>query len=74
MITLIRVCVASLTVAAMSGSALANQHPHPHKGSLGHLDRNSYASNISVLGPDTLKVEGCVGAICGGENWTRTAR
>jgi uncharacterized protein (DUF2147 family) len=37
-------------------------------------DGNSYASNISVLGPDTLKVEGCVGALCGGETWTRTAR
>jgi uncharacterized protein (DUF2147 family) len=37
-------------------------------------DGGSYASNISVLGPDTLKVEGCVGALCGGENWTRTAR
>jgi uncharacterized protein (DUF2147 family) len=38
-------------------------------------DGNSYASNISVLGPDTLEVEGCVGgSLCGGENWTRSAR
>ncbi len=37
-------------------------------------DGNLYASNISVLGPDTLRVEGCVGALCGGENWTRSAR
>jgi uncharacterized protein (DUF2147 family) len=37
-------------------------------------DGNSYASNISVAGPDTLKVEGCVGALCGGENWTRSGR
>ena len=37
-------------------------------------DGNSYASNISVSEPDTLKVEGCVGALCGGENWTRAAR
>ena len=38
-------------------------------------DGNSYASNISVLGPDALKVEGCVGgSLCGGENWTRSAR
>jgi uncharacterized protein (DUF2147 family) len=35
-------------------------------------DGNSYASNISVSGPDTLRVEGCVGALCGGETWTRT--
>jgi len=37
-------------------------------------DDNSYASNISVSDPHTLKVEGCVGALCGGENWTRSAR
>jgi uncharacterized protein (DUF2147 family) len=37
-------------------------------------DGNSYASNISVSGPDTLRVEGCVGALCGGETWTRSAR
>jgi uncharacterized protein (DUF2147 family) len=34
-------------------------------------DGNSYASNISVAGPDQLRVEGCVGPICGGETWTR---
>jgi uncharacterized protein (DUF2147 family) len=34
-------------------------------------DGNSYASNVSVTGPDSLKVEGCMGAFCGGENWTR---
>jgi uncharacterized protein (DUF2147 family) len=37
-------------------------------------DGSSYASNISLTGPDALKVEGCVGALCGGENWTRSAR
>jgi uncharacterized protein (DUF2147 family) len=37
-------------------------------------DGNNYASNVSISGPDTLKVEGCVGALCGGENWTRSAR
>jgi uncharacterized protein (DUF2147 family) len=36
-------------------------------------DGNSYASNVSMSAPDTLKVEGCVGALCGGENWTRSA-
>jgi uncharacterized protein (DUF2147 family) len=35
-------------------------------------DGNSYASNISVAGPDSLKVEGCVGSLCGGETWTRS--
>ena len=37
-------------------------------------DGSSYASNVSVAGPDTLKVEGCVGALCGGETWTRAGR
>jgi len=27
-----------------------------------------------VAGPDTLRVEGCVGALCGGETWTRVGR
>src|SRR6266481_9507136 len=37
-------------------------------------DGSSYASSVSVTGPDTLRVEGCVGALCGGETWTRAAR
>jgi uncharacterized protein (DUF2147 family) len=36
-------------------------------------DGNTYASNVSVAGPDSLRVEGCVGgALCGGETWTRS--
>ena len=34
-------------------------------------DGQSYVSHISVSGPDMLKVEGCVGTLCGGETWTR---
>jgi uncharacterized protein (DUF2147 family) len=34
-------------------------------------DGKSYASSVSVMGPDSLRVEGCVGALCGGETWTR---
>jgi uncharacterized protein (DUF2147 family) len=37
-------------------------------------DGNTYASNISVADRNTLKVEGCVGGLCGGESWTRSAR
>ena len=37
-------------------------------------DGNSYASNVSLIGPNSLKVEGCVGALCGGETWSRSAR
>jgi uncharacterized protein (DUF2147 family) len=49
----------------------------PNKWS-GHIynadDGGTYVSNISVSGPDTLRVEGCVGALCGGETWTRSGR
>ena len=37
-------------------------------------DGGTYASSISMAGPDALRVEGCVGALCGGENWTRVGR
>ena len=37
-------------------------------------DGSSYASSVSVAGPNALKVVGCVGALCGGENWTRVGR
>jgi uncharacterized protein (DUF2147 family) len=49
----------------------------PNKWS-GHIynadDGGTYASSISLSGSDTLKVEGCVGALCGSENWTRSGR
>jgi uncharacterized protein (DUF2147 family) len=37
-------------------------------------DGGTYASSVSAAGPDTLRVEGCVGALCGGETWTRVGR
>jgi uncharacterized protein (DUF2147 family) len=37
-------------------------------------DGKSYTSNISVSGPAALRVEGCVGALCGGETWSRSRR
>jgi uncharacterized protein (DUF2147 family) len=38
-------------------------------------DGSTYVSHVSVTGPDTLRVEGCVGGgLCGGENWTRSGR
>ena len=37
-------------------------------------DGSSYASNVALVGADILKVEGCMGALCGGENWTRAGR
>jgi uncharacterized protein (DUF2147 family) len=56
-------------------SAMAASAPNRWSGQIYNADDgNSYASNVSVSGPDTLKVEGCVGALCGGETWTRSAR
>jgi uncharacterized protein (DUF2147 family) len=44
----------------------------------GHIynadDGNIYDSNVSVAGTDSLRVEGCVGSLCGGETWTRASR
>jgi len=37
-------------------------------------DGKTYASKISVSGPRGLRVEGCVGSFCGGEDWTRSSR
>jgi uncharacterized protein (DUF2147 family) len=38
-------------------------------------DGKIYASKISVTGPATLKVEGCIGtSLCGGEQWSRSSR
>jgi uncharacterized protein (DUF2147 family) len=37
-------------------------------------DGSTYASSITVKGADALRVEGCVGTLCGGETWTRAGR
>ena len=37
-------------------------------------DGKAYASNVSVTSANTLRVEGCVGVLCGGETWTRVRR
>ena len=69
----------SLAKRPMIGLPLFNgmQSSGPNKWS-GQIynadDGSSYASNVSVSGPGTLKVEGCVGALCGSETWTRSAR
>jgi uncharacterized protein (DUF2147 family) len=34
-------------------------------------DGGTYTSSVSMAGTDSLHVEGCVGAFCGGETWTR---
>ena len=34
-------------------------------------DGGVYESKVRLLGPSQLSVEGCLGAICGGETWTK---
>ena len=56
-------------------SAMQPVAPNKWSGQIYNADDGStYASNVSVTGADTLRVEGCVGALCGGENWTRSGR
>jgi uncharacterized protein (DUF2147 family) len=56
-------------------SGMQPSGPNKWSGQIYNADDGStYASNVSVAGPDTLRVEGCVGALCGGENWTRVGR
>lgn len=33
-------------------------------------DGKTYESSLMVAGPGVLRVEGCVGALCGGETWS----
>lgn len=56
-------------------SAMGPAGPNKWSGQIYNADDGStYASNISLTGADALRVEGCVGALCGGETWTRTGR
>ena len=49
--------------------------PNRWSGQIYNADDGSfYVSNIALSGADTLKVEGCVGMLCGGETWTRSER
>jgi uncharacterized protein (DUF2147 family) len=49
--------------------------PNRWSGQIYNADDGSiYASNVSLAGPDTLRVEGCIGALCGGESWSRAGR
>jgi uncharacterized protein (DUF2147 family) len=49
--------------------------PNTWSGQIYNADDGSvYASHIAVTGADRLRVEGCVGALCGGETWTRVGR
>ncbi|WP_441233680.1 DUF2147 domain-containing protein [Bradyrhizobium sp. 930_D9_N1_4] len=56
-------------------SGMQPSGPNKWSGQIYNADDGStYASSVSVTGADSLRVEGCVGALCGGETWTRTGR
>jgi uncharacterized protein (DUF2147 family) len=56
-------------------SAMRPAGPNHWSGRIYNADDGEiYASKVSVEGPGTLKVEGCVGTFCGGEEWTRSSR
>jgi uncharacterized protein (DUF2147 family) len=56
-------------------SAMQSSGPNKWSGQIYNADDGStYASSVSVTSAETLRVEGCVGALCGGETWTRAGR
>lgn len=56
-------------------SGMQPSGPNKWSGQIYNADDGStYASSVSVAGAETLRVEGCVGALCGGETWTRAGR
>ncbi|WP_234684469.1 DUF2147 domain-containing protein [Bradyrhizobium monzae] len=56
-------------------SGMQSSGPNKWSGQIYNADDGStYASSVSVTSAETLRVEGCVGALCGGETWTRAGR
>ena len=56
-------------------TAMQPSAPNKWSGQIYNADDGSvYASHISLQGPDSLRVEGCLGALCGGETWSRAGR
>ena len=53
-------------------SAMQPTAPNKWSGRIYNADDGgTYASSVSMAGSNSLRVEGCVGALCGGETWTR---
>ncbi|OAF05330.1 hypothetical protein AYJ54_22830 [Bradyrhizobium centrolobii] len=56
-------------------SSMQPTSPNKWSGQIYNADDGStYASSITVTGAESLRVEGCVGALCGGETWSRVGR
>jgi uncharacterized protein (DUF2147 family) len=60
----------------MGMAILTGMHPNGQNKWSGPIynaeDGNNYDGHISVAGPTTLKVEGCLFNVCQAQNWTRT--
>jgi uncharacterized protein (DUF2147 family) len=55
--------------------SMKSQGPRKWSGRIYNADDGkSYVSNVTLADPIKLKVEGCVGAFCGGEMWSRSQR
>jgi uncharacterized protein (DUF2147 family) len=52
---------------------MKSQGPGKWSGRI-YNDGKSYISNVTLADPIKLKVEGCVGVLCGGEMWSRSHR
>lgn len=56
-------------------SGMQPSGPNKWSGQIYNADDGStYASSVTVTSADSLRVEGCVGALCGSETWTRAGR
>lgn len=56
-------------------SGMQPSGPNKWSGQIYNADDGStYASSVTVTSAEALRVEGCVGALCGGETWTRAGR
>jgi uncharacterized protein (DUF2147 family) len=56
-------------------SGMRPSGPNKWSGQIYNADDGSmYESHITLPGDDSLRVEGCVGMLCGGETWTRAGR
>ena len=56
-------------------SGMQPSGPNKWSGQIYNADDGStYASSVTMTSADSLRVEGCIGALCGGETWTRAGR
>jgi uncharacterized protein (DUF2147 family) len=56
-------------------SGMRSQGPRKWSGRIYNADDGkSYTSNVTLVDSTKLNVEGCVGALCGSETWSRSSR